>query len=79
MKFPMDSNAQNAFNIARQTAKFYSNEFTGTEHLLYGILKTDCAATKIFAANGFSPEDLAQLFRDDAERAAVSVAVPDGE
>ncbi len=72
MKFPMDSNAQNAFNIARQTAKFYSNEFTGTEHLLYGILKTDCAATKIFAANGFSPEDLAQLFRDDAERAAVS-------
>lgn len=75
MKFPMDDNAQKAFNIARQTAKFYSNEFTGTEHLLYGILKTDCAATKIFAANGFSPEDLVQLFSDGSEQAALAEPV----
>ncbi|MCH5165185.1 MAG: ATP-dependent Clp protease ATP-binding subunit [Clostridiales bacterium] len=71
MKFPMDDNALKAFNIARQTAKFYSDEFTGTEHLLYGILKVDCFATKIFAANGFSPEDLVQLFKDSENKAAL--------
>lgn len=75
MKFPMDDNSQKAYGIARQAAKFYSDEFTGSEHLLYGILKVDCAATKIFAANGFSPEDLVQLFKDSAEKPSIAEPV----
>ncbi|MCX4312293.1 MAG: ATP-dependent Clp protease ATP-binding subunit [Clostridia bacterium] len=65
MTYPMNSDAQQAYNTARQTAKFYSNEYTGTEHLLYGILKTQCVATAIFTANGFSPEKLVSVFVDE--------------
>ncbi len=60
--FSMDENAQSAFNIARKTAKYYSNMYTGTEHLLYGILSVDCAAAKIFAANKLNPEKLISFF-----------------
>ncbi len=63
--YPMDDNAQSAFRIARETAKNFSNEFTGTEHLLYGILKVDCAASQIFRSNGLDPEKLTQLFEQE--------------
>lgn len=75
MKFPMDDNSQKAFELARQTSKFYSNEFTGTEHLLYAILKSDCVATKIFSANGFSPEDMVQMFQDGSAKPALAEPV----
>ena len=64
MAFSMDKNAQQAFDIARQTAKKYSNEVTGTEHLLYGILNVECYASKIFEANNFTPEKLAMFFNE---------------
>ncbi|MBD5131677.1 MAG: ATP-dependent Clp protease ATP-binding subunit [Clostridiales bacterium] len=65
--YSMDDNAQKAYEIARQTAKYYSNEVTGTEHLLYGILKVDCCASKIFSANKLSPDGMIALFREEAE------------
>lgn len=74
MTFPMDENAKKAFDTARKAARYYSNEFTGTEHLLYGILKTDCIASKIFRANGLNPELLVQLF-EKANTKAVSEPV----
>ncbi len=63
--YPMDENAQKAFDIARKTAEEYSNEFTGTEHLLYGILNTDCVAAKIFKSNNLDPQRLKQLFEQE--------------
>ncbi len=72
MEYSMDENALKAYDIARKTAKYYSNEYTGTEHLLYGILKVECIAAKIFAANGFSPEGLVQIFEDEKEKPSLS-------
>lgn len=71
MKFPMNDAAQQAFVTARQTAKYYSNECTGTEHLLYGILQTKCVATAIFVSNGFSYNDLIQVFLDEKSPSAL--------
>lgn len=68
MEYSMDENALKAYETARKTAKYYSNEFTGTEHLLYGILKSDCAASKIFAANGFTPEKLCAIFEGESNK-----------
>lgn len=62
MEYSMDANARVAYDIARQTAKQYNNEVTGTEHLLYGILKVDCYASKLFLANHHNPENLTSLF-----------------
>ena len=72
MEYSMDENALKAYEIARKTAKYYSNEYTGTEHLLYGILKVESFAAKIFAANGFSPEGLVQIFEDEKEKPLLS-------
>lgn len=69
MAYPLDKDALGAFEIARKTAKYYSNEVTGTEHLLYGILKTDCVATKIFSKNNLDPEQLVQLFEHEHGKA----------
>lgn len=66
MDYSMDSNAVKAYEIARKTAKKYANEYTGTEHLLYGILNVDCVATKIFSSNNYSPDDLIQLFNAES-------------
>lgn len=65
--YPMDKNAKQAFEIARDTAKYYSNEYTGTEHLLYGVLKVDCIASSIFTGNGLNPEILKQLFEEERQ------------
>ncbi len=62
--YPMDANSQHAFDTARSAAAKYSNMFTGTEHLLYGILKSECIAAKIFADNKLDPELLTELFAD---------------
>ncbi|MDE6028984.1 MAG: ATP-dependent Clp protease ATP-binding subunit [Clostridiales bacterium] len=64
MEYSMDENARKAYEIARRTANHYRNEVTGTEHLLYGILKVDCCASKIFLANHFDPDDLISLFEE---------------
>lgn len=75
MEYSMDENALKAYEIARKTAKYYSNEFIGTEHLLYGILKVDCNAARIFAANRFNPENLVQIFEDESNKPALSEPV----
>ncbi len=75
MEYSMDENAVKAYDIARKTAKYYSNEYTGTEHLLYGILKVECYASKIFAANGFTPDGLIQIFESEANKPALSEPV----
>ncbi len=74
--YPMDENAQKAFQIAKDAAERYSNEFIGTEHLLYGILKTDCAASKIFKTNNLDPEDLTQLFEQENKVLEAPIASP---
>ncbi|MCM1367322.1 MAG: ATP-dependent Clp protease ATP-binding subunit [Roseburia sp.] len=77
MTFPMDDGAKAAFEAARKAARYYSNEFTGTEHLLYGILKTDCVATKIFRSNGLDPELMTQLFeKTDAKSSTEPIDSP---
>ncbi|MCH5155169.1 MAG: ATP-dependent Clp protease ATP-binding subunit [Clostridiales bacterium] len=65
MEYSMDENALAAYDIARKTARLYKNEVTGTEHLLYGILKVDCCASKIFLANRFNPDGLNVLFEEE--------------
>ena len=60
MAFPMDEGAVRAYNIARETARRYSNMYTGTEHLLYGILSVDCYATKIFKENNLNTDKLVE-------------------
>ena len=75
MEFSMDENALKAYEIARKTAKYYSNEYTGTEHLLYGILKTECGATRIFNLNKFSPENLVSIFKDEAQKPSLAEPV----
>ncbi|MDE6200953.1 MAG: ATP-dependent Clp protease ATP-binding subunit [Clostridiales bacterium] len=64
MEYSMDENARKAYEIARRTANLYRNEVTGSEHLLYGILKVDCCASKIFIANRFDPDNLISLFEE---------------
>lgn len=71
MQYSMNEDAKQAYDIARQTAKYYSNEYTGTEHLLYGILKTKCLASNIFSANGFSTDDLIQVFTEEKNPASM--------
>ncbi|MCH5162563.1 MAG: ATP-dependent Clp protease ATP-binding subunit [Clostridiales bacterium] len=63
--YPMDENAKTAFNTARSIAEEYSNEFTGTEHLLYGILKTECVSSKLFKINNLDPEKLRYIFEQE--------------
>lgn len=71
MEYSMDDNALKAYEIARNTAKYYSNEVTGTEHLLYGLLNVDCYASKIFSANGFNADGLKQIFEDQSNKPAL--------
>ena len=66
--FPMDENAKQAFNTARAIAKRYSNMYTGTEHLLYGILKCDSLTSKIFALNGINPDKMLTVFENNEEK-----------
>lgn len=68
MAFPMDENAARAYAVARETASRYSNMYTGTEHLLYGILSVDCYATKIFNANDLSADKLVTEFFENGEK-----------
>lgn len=75
MEYSMDESALKAYETARNTAKYYSNEFVGTEHLLYGILKVDCFASKIFSANGFTPDRLIQIFEDESNKPALAEPV----
>ncbi|MDE6294021.1 MAG: hypothetical protein K2L88_05300, partial [Clostridiales bacterium] len=75
MEYSMNESALKAYEIARKTAKYYSNEYTGTEHLLYGILKVECYASKIFAANGFDPDRLIQIFEDESNKPALAEPV----
>lgn len=66
MAFPMDENAARAYAIARETASRYSNMYTGTEHLLYGILSVDCYATKIFNNSNLNTDKLVEeIFKAD--------------
>lgn len=66
--YPMDAGAKRAFDIARDTAKKYSNKYTGTEHLLYGILKTECYTAKLFVSNGLDPEAMLPVFESEEEK-----------
>lgn len=75
MEYSMNDSALKAYEIARKTAKYYSNEYTGTEHLLYGILKVECYASKIFTANGFDPDRLIQIFEDESNKPALAEPV----
>ncbi len=71
MTYPMNEGAQKAFEIARATAKKYSNMYVGTEHLIYGVLKVDCIAAKIFAVNDFDPDDMIDIFANSEEKSTV--------
>lgn len=73
--YSMDDNAKRAYEIARETAKKYRNEITGTEHLLYGILNVDCAASRIFAANKLSPDRMIEFFNAEQSDDVFSGAV----
>ncbi len=75
--YPMDDGAQKAYEVARSTAKFYSNEYTGTEHLLYGILNVDCYASKIFGANKLSPDGMVPVFKEEAENRGGATREPE--
>ncbi len=66
--YPMDAGAKRAFDIARDTAKKYSNKYTGTEHLLYGILKSECYTAKIFVSNGLNVDDMLPVFAEEEEK-----------
>lgn len=66
--YPMDAGAKRAFDIARDTAKKYSNKYTGTEHLLYGILKTECYTAKLFVSNGLDPDAMLPVFESEEEK-----------
>lgn len=68
MAFPMDENAARAYDIARETASRYSNMYTGTEHLLYGILSVDCYATRIFKGNELNADKLITEIFEESEK-----------
>ncbi len=74
--YPMDESAKNAFDIARETAAKYSNEYTGTEHLMYGILKTECAAANIFKNNRLDCEKLVEIFKEERAVAGSPIDSP---
>lgn len=54
--YPMDKTAATAFQEAESVAVRYSNEVIGTEHLLYGILKTESLTAQYFASKNKNPD-----------------------
>ena len=54
--YPMDKSAATAFQEAEAIAVRYSNEVIGTEHLLYGILKTESLTAQYFASKNKNPD-----------------------
>lgn len=74
--YPMDENAKQALEYAEEAAKRYSNEYIGTEHLLYGILKTDCITAQIFSSNKLDCELLTDIFAQERGVAAMPVLSP---
>lgn len=54
--YPMDKTAATAFQEAEAVAVRYSNEVIGTEHLLYGILKTESLTAQYFASKNKNPD-----------------------
>lgn len=62
--YPMDKSAKQAFDIARSISTKYSNEYVGTEHLLYGILNTNCASALLFRQNGLDLYRIIEIFKE---------------
>ena len=65
--YAMDETAQKAFEIASETAKKYKNQYIGTEHVLYGILKVDSHTAKVFSKNSLNPDKMIPIFEQERD------------
>ena len=52
MNFPKSENLAKVFKEAENVAFQYSNPEIGTEHILYGLVKTDCTAGRLLRDEG---------------------------
>ncbi|MDE7394600.1 MAG: ATP-dependent Clp protease ATP-binding subunit [Clostridiales bacterium] len=64
MQFPITDNLHKAIEYAQAAAKEYSNPVIGSEHILYGILKTESAAGNILRQNGLTEKILILVFEE---------------
>ena len=64
MKFPVSENLKLAISYAQEAANHYSNPYVGSEHILYGILKTDGAAGMLLRQSGLTEQMLTAVFMD---------------
>ena len=62
MQIPVSENLKKALNKAEETALTYSSNVIGTEHLLYGMLQTECKAGRLLSERGVSAETFERYF-----------------
>ena len=64
-----------ALDIATETAATYSSDVVGTEHILYGMLKSGGKAGKLLTAGGATPEIFLEQFERRPHYAGVTPSI----
>ena len=57
-------NAEKALNYAKKSAKSLGHNYTGTEHILLGLLKSKGVAADILQANNVDADGIKELMED---------------
>ncbi|MDR3021607.1 MAG: ATP-dependent Clp protease ATP-binding subunit [Clostridiales bacterium] len=63
MKFPISDGVQKVLKASQEVAAKYSSGEIGTEHILYGLTATDCAACAILKEVGIHKSAMDMLFK----------------
>ena len=80
MRKPYTAKAQKALELAGRTSKNLQHNYTGTEHILLGLIKEGSGvAAQILLDNGVEEEQLLQLIEDlIAPSSSVAIEERDG-
>ncbi len=62
MKFPVSDHLNQALKAAENIAQQYANPEIGTEHVLYGLIKTECVAGRLLKEEGVTTEFADEVF-----------------
>jgi len=71
MHIQVSEDLKKALEIATEAAKKYNNPYVGTEHILYGLLLNNSAASKLMESYSINKEVIENKFANESEHVVI--------